>query len=287
MRTLLLALIGLLLPAAASADGLLPAPYQIDGAVQFRSDHHRTGNGLQLNAHLVAVDLGAAGKRKGPDSKKFAKMTILGSKGVARGTLNDLEKRCAFLCGDEGEECHFVALYELDGPLAEIGTPLVALRGHLDLAAYKPATPTAVTDDLALGAALSPPAWSPYAKEKPTHRVSGWDAAAKKLTLESRYGQGEVFAAPDSRCAVAGYGPLTGVTCNMFAVLLAGGRPVLVSYPDYNIRGAEVIASFENGGAAYYVVRLAIKAETVFGLLVQAGGQWRGLFRRRGYALLC
>ena len=53
------ALLGLLPPALAH-EPLLPAPYQIDGVIQFKSDRYRLDDGLGLNAPLIAVDLGTA-----------------------------------------------------------------------------------------------------------------------------------------------------------------------------------------------------------------------------------
>ena len=47
------------------------------------------------------------------------------------------------------------------------------------------------------------------------------------------------------------------------------------------------MARFGAGGLDYYLVRLGIKAQTVFGLLFQQGGAWQARFRPRDYALLC
>jgi hypothetical protein len=65
------------------------------------------------------------------------------------------------------------------------------------------------------------------------------------------------------------------------------GRPLLVSLADYNSSSAETAASFESNGTTYRVVRLGLKAQTVFGLLVRTESGWRALIRPRDYALLC
>ena len=51
--------------------------------------------------------------------------------------------------------------------------------------------------------------------------------------------------------------------------------------------GAEPLpAAFQVNGSGYYLVRLDIKAQTVFGLLFQQRGAWQTRFRPRDYALL-
>ena len=50
---------------------------------------------------------------------------------------------------------------------------------------------------------------------------------------------------------------------------------------------AEVVATFTLGKSTLYLVRLGLKAQTVFGLLYGGKDGWRGLFRPRDYALLC
>jgi hypothetical protein len=80
---------------------------------------------------------------------------------------------------------------------------------------------------------------------------------------------------------------LTELRCDGVALVLDGARPLLFSYPDYNLAAAEVVAAFESGGTTYYLVRQAIKAQTVFGLLFRDAAGWRALFRPRDYALLC
>ena len=109
------------LPSLARAhEPPLPAPYQIDGLIRFKYDRHRLGEGLELDPPLIAVDLGtAAGSH--PDAGKLARMTFLGSIGIGFGALRGIQKHCDYLCGEDGEECHYVGFYALDGPLATIG----------------------------------------------------------------------------------------------------------------------------------------------------------------------
>ena len=88
-------------------------------------------------------------------------------------------------------------------------------------------------------------------------------------------------------CTLGQTGGLTAVSCNSLALIVARDASLLLSYPDYNLAAAEVTARFTLGPAILYLVRLGLKAQTVFGLLYEEQGGWRGLFRPRDYALLC
>jgi hypothetical protein len=276
---------------AFAHEGLLPAPYQVDGVLQFRSDHYREDDGLTLRAPLIAVDLGNAEGKPHPGSERFRAVTFIGSEGTATGTLYDIRKTCDYLCGDDGEACHYVALYSLSAPLEALGTPLMALAGDRDLTAFRglrPVTPASgPAPRLAPGRDFAPPVWSPYTGENPLHRIGGWSPRSRTLRLEQRYGDGEIITTEAPDCEFRKAEGLTLARCNSLALILDGGDVLLLSFPDYNIAAAEVIARFAAGGQTYLVVQLGLKAQTVFGLLTKTPEGWRARFRPRGYALLC
>ncbi len=278
------------LPSLAPAhEPPLPAPYQIDGLIRFKDDRHRLGEGLELNPPLIAVDLGtAAGSH--PDAGKLARMTFLGSIGIGFGALRGIQKHCDYLCGEDGEECHYVGLYALDGPLAALGAPLAAIPGVQALAGYRALSAQPLEPaTLRLGAQADfvPLAWAPYGADGPEARIGKWDGARARLDLDLRWRSGELFSGDGEQCAVARVEGLTQLSCNPVALILDGGRPLLLSYPDYNVAAAQVVAAVRLASSTLYLVRLGLKAQTVFGLLYRAEDGWRGLFRPRDYALLC
>lgn len=272
----------------AKAGSLLPAPYQVQGVVQYRGDVDRGGDGLSLGAVLVAVDLGGARGKAVPTRDALAEITLLGTAGSTVGRLREIVKQCDFLCGDEGEECHYVALIEVDGSLEALGTPLAALAGRHETAGFAAAAPSdgaALLDGLA--ADLSAPVWDPHLSSNPVFRLRDWQPEAGTATLDLLYGTGEPTAVALRSCRASNQGGLVGLACGSLAMLLADGRPLLVSYPDYNLPAAEVVAGFHSGGLGYRLVRLGLKAQTVFGLLAETPDGWRARIRPRDYALLC
>lgn len=308
MRTAALILLALLfqaLPVSSSAaahEGLLPAPYQIEGLVSFKNDQYRMDTGLGLNPPLVAVDLGDAENAPHPGSDNFQIMTIVGTTGVATGKLAGIRKICDYLCGDEGTTCHYVAYYSLDGSpreanpgeiLARIGTPLMAIPGEQALAGFRAVTPEAgaAFPPALIGRDFAPLAYTPHGKDGPETRITGWDAGARKVAWEGRWSWGDTFTAEGRDCTLSQIGGLTAAQCNGIALLLGEAAPLLYSFPDYNSSSAEVVAVLEFelglGKSTLYAVRLGLKAQTVFGLLYRDKDGWRGLFRPRNYALLC
>lgn len=270
------------------AGGLLPAPYQVQGVVQYRGDVDRGDDGLSLGAVLVAVDLGAAEGKSTPSRKALAEMTLLGTAGATVGRLREIVKQCDYLCGGEEEECHYVALVEVSEPLEGLGTPVAALAGSHEAAGFAAAGSGADTGSLdRLAAGLSAPVWDPHLSSKPLFRLRDWKPEAGTATLDLLYGTGEPTAVPLQSCRASDYGGLVGLACNSVALLVADGQPLLVSYPDYNLPAAEAVAGFRSGGLSYRLVRLGLKAQTVFGLLAETPDGWRARIRQRDYALLC
>ena len=287
--TLLVSTLFGFLPAVLAHEPLVPAPYQVDGVIRFKNDRHRLGPGLDLNPPIIVVDLGTA-QGPHPAAKKFARMTFLGSAGVGFGMLQDIQKHCDYLCGDSGEECHYAGLFALEGPMEALGTPLAAIPGTQALTEYR-ALPARTVDPAALSlggqADFTALVWAPYGADGPMARIESWDGAGARLGLDLRWRSGEVFSGDGEQCTVGRVDALTQLNCNPVALLLDGSRPLLLSYPDYNIAAAEVVSTIELGSATLYLVRLGLKAQTVFGLLYRDAVDWRGLFRPRDHALLC
>lgn len=276
-------------PLAQAHEPLLPAPYQIDGVIQFKDDRHRLGAGLDLNPPLTVVDLGTA-EGPHPDRKKIARMTFLGTVGIGFGSLQGIQKHCDHLCGEGGEECHHVGLYTLDDPVDRIGTPLAAIPGVQALAGFRALQARPVeAETLDLGAQVDfvALAWAPYGRDGPMARIESWDGARARLGLDLRLRSGDVFSGDGEQCAVTRADALTQLSCNPVALILDGGRPLLLSYPDYNVAAAEAVAAVGFGAATLYLVRLGLKAQNAFGILYRDENGWRAVFRPRDYALLC
>jgi hypothetical protein len=293
MRTLPLLLVLLFAPLGALAqEATLPAPYQVEGLVVFKNDRHRLDDGLGLTPPRLTVDLGDAEGAPHPGSAGWQRVTVIGSAGVAQGTLDDIRKTCDYLCGDAAAECHYQGLFVLDRPVEAIGTPLAALPGHHALAGFRPLRGEAAQFEgglpaLATGRDFAPLAWTPYGEEGPRLRITDWRPKERALALQGRWRDGEPFPVAGRACRSRQVEDLTELRCDGVALVLDGARPLLFSYPDYNLAAAEVVAAFESGGTTYYLLRQAIKAQTVFGLLFRDAAGWRALFRPRDYALLC
>ena len=80
---------------------------------------------------------------------------------------------------------------------------------------------------------------------------------------------------------------MTQIACPSIALIAADGVPLLVSIPDYNQAIAVPIASFLHEGELHVLVRLGLKAQTIYGLLVRRDGKWVPLFRPAQRPLLC
>jgi len=273
-------------PFVPASSELLPAPLQIDGV-----ERDLTGR-WGLETDVVQVDLGAAEGKPVPDGDHFQKMTILGTTGASPAFLQDIRRVCDFLCGDEAEECHYVARVSPTRPLDEIGTPLAAIPGEHRIEAYRVPETETVADPLELpaewlGRDFESPIWPTDPGSSLEYRLRESSTADRELRLEYHWSGGEVYSVDDRDCSLRQSADLTELACSSFAMITQDGQPLLVSLADYNSSSAETVASFESNGTAYRVVRLGLKAQTVFGLLVRTESGWRALIRPRDYALLC
>ena len=98
-------------------------------------------------------------------------------------------------------------------------------------------------------------------------------------------GEEQSFDEPGCRAGTAA--DLTVMQCQSLAFIAAKGVPLLISVPDYNEAAATPVASFTHDGALHVIVRLGLKAQTVYGLLVKRGDSWVPLFRKAERALMC
>ncbi|HVG81632.1 MAG TPA: hypothetical protein VNB28_05070, partial [Methylomirabilota bacterium] len=116
--------------------------------------------------------------------------------------------------------------------------------------------------------------------------IDGWNANTKRLQFTVQaMGEEQSFDEPGCRASTAA--DLTVMQCQSLAFIAAMGVPLLISVPDYNDAIAQPVASFTHEGADYVVVRLGLKAQTVYGLLVKRGDTWVPLFRKAERALMC
>jgi len=290
----LITTLGLLSFASATADPVSgqvpsPAPYPVNGLERDLSERY----GERAGTVLVRVDLGAADTTPPPEREGRWSMTILGSDGAVEGELVDIVKRCEYLCGVAGgETCHMEGLLAPRGPMEAIGTPLAAWPESVPVAGYRPIAGDTVAGDevpLALPAPDSGPAspvWPPAEPYTPRYRLLPHDSAGVAAVLVS-YVDDDRYTARATDCELRRFDALALLACTGIAVLLEGDRPLLVSFPDYNMPAAEPVARFDLEGQLHYLARLGLKAQTVYGVLWRDAAGWHALFRPRDYPLLC
>ncbi len=280
----LLAIVGSDAAAGGQSDAVLSAPYQVEAVSRSRDRFDETPD---LGTPRVVVDLGSAEDKPWPDRDAYSTMTLIGTAGTMTAHLEDIVKTCEALCGDEAEECHYVAQLLPAGDPETLGDPVAAFAGLHTLADFAPtpgSVPQPQLDRDSLSSQLLPPAWPTSQQGVPRYRFRRHDGA---LIMDSQYGVSDIQEVSLGECGFYDRGALVRMVCDGAEALIADGLPVLVSFPDYNIASADVLASLAHGEQTYYVVRLAIKAQTIYGLLYEDGGRWHARFRPRDYALLC
>lgn len=293
LKTVLIALIAMapsaprVLAQAQVLARTLPAPFQVDG-VRLPVDEEDPAT---LGAPWVLVDLGPAEGHPRPRREDHVTMTLLGTSGAIELSLLEIAKVCGYLCGDEIEECSYEGRYAPAGDLARVGTPLAALPGRHALADYGPLAeiPAAASGSSLPRTGEEPEITSPIWPAEPGVRAGQrLRRDGDGLIFDQRWGPSElVHSIPLSDCSLSRRGPLERLRCSGFEALLAGGRLLLTSVDDYGAAGADVLATFEHEGRVYLVVRLGLKAQTVYGLLVREGESWRALIHPREHALIC
>jgi hypothetical protein len=268
--------------AAEAAGGALEAPYQVEAATTLLNEPwaKRTPDAPRL----VVVDLEGTTAPSEADVERWSTATVLSLYGVGTAHLVEIRKSCQFLCGvDQGETCHYQAFLQMEQYFE--GTDVLAvLPGEVEIGDLQPLTPRPAT---------SRPAWSKDFHEVawPTDdsgriRIDGWNPNTKRLQFSMQaMGEEQSFDEPGCRAATAA--DLTVMQCHSLAFIAADGVPLLVSVPDYNDALATPVAAFTHGGVPHVVVRLALKAQTVYGLLVKRGDAWVPLFRKAERELMC
>jgi hypothetical protein len=285
-----LALPAVLAAADALAAGEIEAPYQLD-AMSF--DLRDRGGDPAADATMtILFDLDPMQAPTQADVERWNEATILTEAGPMRAGLLDIRKSCQFLCGveppmpvEEAETCHYQAALVPD-PKSDTGGAnfLAAFPGKVDITEFQmwEAPPL-----------RSSPAWSPefHAQAWPTDeagriRIDGWNPNTKRLQYTVQVMGGE-RSIDEPGCRASTAAGLTHIACQGIALIAADGVPLLVSVPDYNQAIATPVASFMHDGALHVVVRLGLKAQTVYGLLVKSGHAWVPLFRKAERPLLC
>lgn len=277
----------LFLAGPALADGPLPRPLQVEGVVSYREPYrverfarYRDMDAVPgtLEGPFIAVDFGPARigqlvEDEWPD--QYA--TIVGTEGYLEATRHDLVRTCEFPCGPVRQEiCHFSALYQSETPIADIGTPLIAIEGRHDLEDFQPvdARPASL-ESLSPAPGLSSPTWSDGAQ----YGFRDWSDESRSLTLASDDPQRDGTQWQD--CSADDYGELQRLQCGPGnGALLSEGRPVLLSAG----RGAvTAFATFSVRGQSYTLVQMGYNA----GLLAPTAQGWRGLVRTARRPLTC
>ena len=269
---------------AGQADTVLPAPYQVEAISRVWD---RFDESTDLGRPRVVIDLGSAEGTPWPDRNAYNMMTLIGTAGAMSASLDEIVKTCKTLCGDEAEECHYVARLVPAGDLGTLGDPVAAFAGLHALSDYTPTpenVPRLPPGESTLSSQLVEPAWPTSESGVPRYRFRRHDGS---LILDSQYGTSDIQEVSLGDCESYVLGPLVRMVCDGAEALIADGLPVLVSFPDYNLAGADLLASFDLGGRTYHVIRLGIKAQTIYGVIYQDGGSWHARLRPRDYALLC
>ena len=267
----------------AQPSPLLPAPRQVE-TLSRRTDPHRAG--ALVGVTRVEVDLGTATTRAWPLADATSPMTVLGTRGSVVTAAEDVIKVCEQLCGDSGEECHYVARLAA-GDLDRVGVPLAAIPGSHPLTGYEavPESPVPVTTTTdAVVSRFVTPIWADASSAGTRYRIRD---TADGTVLDYAWSTSGGQAMPVGRCAFSGRGPFTRMRCDGLETLLFERQPLLVSVPDYNVAGVDVVASFVHDDRRYFVVWLAVKTQSLYGLLYQEDGRWQARFHPRDYSLLC
>ena len=278
---MLLLALAILLATAATA-GELEAPYQVEAATTALAEPWAE-RGPDAK-RLIVVDLDAMRAPTQADVERWSTATVLSLYGVMPAHLVEIRKSCQYLCGvDQEETCHYQALLQPE-QYVEGAEVLGVLPGEVEIEEL---------ETLTLRPAASLPAWSKEFHEVawPTDesgrtRIDGWNANTKRLQFTVQaMGEEQSFDEPGCRAGTAA--DLTVMQCQSLAFIAAGGMPLLISVPDYNEAAAMPVASFTHEGAHYVIVRLGLKAQTVYGLMVKRGETWVPLFRKAERALMC
>jgi hypothetical protein len=270
--------------AAGAAAGDLEAPYQIDGmAVDLRD---RGADPAADPTFVFLVDLDPLQAPTQGDADRWTEATVLTEAGPVRAGLMDIRKSCQFLCGTgEEETCHYQAALVLDYRQDTGGNVLAAFPGSVEVTDFQLLEPVPLTSAPSWSREFRPQLWP--ADEATELRIDRWDPSTERLRFSVRTAGGEEHSLDDQGCRAGTAAGLTHVACQGVALIAADGVPLLLSWPDYNIASAAPVASFEHDGALHVLVRLGLKAQTVYGLLVKRGDKWVPLFRKAERPQLC
>lgn len=273
---------------AQEETGHISAPYQIEGTAVLTDSRYGLRDDPATAPPLYLVYLGDAENDPQPLLEDHRWITLIGDAGLATASLVDIEKRCRFFCGDEGEACHYAGLYRLDGSTGNIGRPLAAFPGQKEIADLdhpenSDGEGPVLEESSAYYGLLHPrePDWEPEL------RIEQWKVAEGSLATTMRIGE-ETYPIEGASCKRRGFSAdLAGIACDGFALIYGAEGPLVLSYPDYNRPLAEIAASFSYEGQRYHLVNLGLKAQDATGLLFHDGSSWQLRLRPRTTPNLC
>ena len=279
-----------ILLAASAAAGEIEAPYQLDAMTFDLRD--RGADPAADATFAVLFDLDPMQAPTQGDVDRWSEATVLTEAGPVRAGLLEIRKSCAFLCGidpqmaaEERETCHYQAAVALHRKADTGGANfLAAFPGRIEITDFAMLTPTPLRSPPSWSREFHAPAWP--ADEAGRIRIDGWNPNTKRLQY-SVQAMGEEHSFDEQGCSASTAAGLTAIACRSLAVVAAEGVPLLLSVPDYNQAIAVPVASFTQDGATHVLVRLGLKAQTIYGLLVKRGDTWVPLFRPAERALLC
>ena len=276
-------------PLLSQVTATLPQTLQVNGISRDLTDAWSDPPASDLGMVRARVDLGRSADRPRPEREKLDRLTLLGTRGAAPGAVYDLRRVCDFLCGDEEEECHYEMTVAAQGEPEAMGTPLLALVGSYEVTDYRAlsAVVSATPPDL-LTRGFEPTVWPAPGTSGSRSEYRLRSAGEGRLQLEYRWSpESETYTLTGDRCETRSVGGLTRVDCASFVALAEGPRPLLVSFADYGAPAAEPLAEMRIDGNRALLVRLGLKAQTIYGLLVETEQGWVAQFDPRDYALLC
>jgi hypothetical protein len=272
--------LALILPAAGAAGEALQAPYQIEGvSIDLRGRDGRD----ESRVYAYVVDLDQARALRQGEADRWLEATVLTEIGAERAQLVEIRKSCEFLCGVEEEEtCHHQAVVVL--PQDSGANAFVAFPGTVEVTDFEMLTATPLPSSEAWSRDFHEVIWPE--DDSGRIRIDGWNAKTRRLQF-SMQAMGEERSFDEQACRAGTAAGLTQLACHGIAVIAADGVPLLLSVPDYNDAIASPVARFTANGETHVLVRLGLKAQTIYGLLVKRGDKWIPLFRRAERALLC
>ena len=255
---------------------LLAVAFAIRGFAQ-TGDQYAPFHADGASGTTIAVDVGSPREA----AALLQRATVLTPSGTVRAELVRTERVCISPCGDDEEECHFVAILRA---AARVERAVAVLAGSPNVRqiAPMPSGPERRIDN--------PAFWidaEPIRDEQAVYRWMRFPDGVF-LTLE---GMGRDMYAPPidlASCSIRPAAPFSILSCGGAELLYEGSRGIALSFADYSVPTIQPVLRFRLNGRDAVVIRLGLKADVTTALLLKGDdGQWRLTFRTLDYALLC